>query len=617
MGLVTERTFSSAMERIGRCADLTVDLETTGLRPYLGDRLFGVAVEAEGAPFYFPFRHKTGLNLPPERLTQLLDVLVGGSCLGGHNFIRFDCPMIAMEGDKYVRALLHDDRVPKWDTMIDAMMANENEPSFSLENLGNKYLGDSATKHANKEALLEALKRLHPKLRASRQLYGHMSELPPELVAEYACGDVLDSRALHTKYAPHLEQWGLAALTAEMCRYARLLAKIERRGLLVDKAECARRIELCEQEREEILARIRAIAGPKLNPQSWQQVMEACGTPDGKAETIEKSGHPLAKLLVGYKQRGKVASTYYGSMLELADAGDIIHPQMNLTRDPHDHGGTRSCRLSCSNPNFQNLPVRSPDWFMRVREVVMARPGHTLLKADYERAEMWMGAHYSGDEALDDAYYAGRDLYKELAARTGTDRQQAKIDWLSIQYGIGAEKISKSHGWPFKSVRQLEKEFGKLIDRGEWGDREWRAYKSQRGVVLKDEFFAMCPGIKDKMRGLTERAETWRYLRLWTGRVIHFDGHFTLPFSAWNRLIQGGVGEMVRVAMQKLEQPLEDVGASMLLQVHDELVVETPEENRQGTIERMDAMMCDFNFRLQPRIEVSAGQRYGLVEKEA
>src|SRR5207249_1038588 len=99
--------------------------------------------------------------------------------------------------------------------------------------------------------------------------------------------------------------------------------------------------------------------------------------------------------------------------------------------------------------------------------------------------------------------------------------QEAKIGWLAIQYGVGAWKLAKMFGWPFKSVADLEREFGKPAHA--WGDPEWRVYKAQRGVRTKDEFFEMCPGIREMMDSLMERADTRGSIRLWTGRAIHFD----------------------------------------------------------------------------------------------
>lgn len=613
--LVTEDSYGGAVERIARCKSLVVDLETTGLRPYLGDRLFGVAVEADGEATYFPFRHKVGRNLPTEKLPMLLDVLTDGHAeWGGHNMIRFDCPMIAVEDERFYQRLIHDDRISKWDTMIEAMLTNENEPSFSLDSLGQKYLGDSAMKAGNQSKLLDALRRLYPRLKAKRQLYGHMSELPPELVSEYACGDVIDARRLHDKYTLSLAEWGLTALAAEYARFARLLAKIERRGLLIDKAACLNRSERCLAEQGDVLTGLQTEAGPGFNPNSWQQIIKLCGTVNAEAETLERSGHPLAGQIVLFKRLGKMKGTYYDNMVSSLGGDDVIHPQMNLTRDPRDVGGTRSGRLSCSNPNFQNLPKRSKEWFMRVRRMVLARPGHTLLRADYERQEMWLGGHYSGDQSLSDAYHTGRDLYAELADEIGCGRQAAKIAWLAIQYGAGAEKLARMFGWPFQSVRQLEKVFGKAVDSGEWSDAEWRVYKNQEAVRLKDGFFSVCPGIKDMMKDLETRAEEWKHLRLWTGRVIHFDGEKTKAFAAWNRLVQGGSGEMTRIAMQRLEQPLDDYGGGLSLQVHDEIVAEVPEENVKVCSDEMRAQMCAFDFKLQPRVEIATGSNYDEME---
>jgi len=612
----TDAQYESSMVRIARCEHLCVDLETTGLRPYLGDRLFGVAVEADGEAAYFPFRHKNGRNLPERLLDPLLDAITRpGVTLLGHNMIRFDCPMIAVEHERFYRRLLHDDSIRKEDTIIDALLANENEPTFSLEGLGSKYLRGASEKAAQKARLLEMLRALHPRLKAARQLMGHMSELTPEQVADYACGDVLDTRALRNLYRPHLEEWNLTQLATEMYDYARLLAKIERRGLLIDRSECERRITRCTAEQLAVLEAIRRQSGPAFNPGSWQQVTRLCGTKDAEAKTLRRSGHPLAAQIISYKQLGKMKGTYYEGVLEALDAEGVVHPQQNLTRDPQDRGGTRSGRLSCSRPNLQNLPKRSPDWFMRVRELVVARPGHALLAGDYERAEMWLGGHYSGDESLAEAYHAGRDLYAELAQKTGTDRQGAKICWLAVQYGARGRKLSEMHDWPFKSVAKLEAEFGSKCET--WGDAEWRAYKGQRGPRVVDEFFDLCPGVKHMMKELEERAQQVGCIRLWTGRVVHFDGNLTPPFVAWNRLIQGGVGEMMRTAMQRLEQPLERLGAAMLLQVHDEVVIEAPEENAAKVARLAQHMMTGFDFRLRPRVEISAGTNYGRVEKMA
>jgi DNA polymerase I-like protein with 3'-5' exonuclease and polymerase domains len=624
--LVSPTQFSSRLSRYAKARSLVVDLETSGLRPYLGDHLLGVALcdaDTDEPGDYFSFRHAAD-NLTPAQLTDLLDLITDGSReLGGHNFIRFDCPMIAIEDERYYRRLLHDDRIPKWDTIVDAMLANENERSFSLDGLGTKYLGlDAAVKHERKQALLALLKARNPKIKSVKVLMGMLATLTGAEVADYAAGDVEDTRALRRLYVPHHKEWGLESLAREMYAYARLLAKIERRGLLTDRDEANARIERCLAQQSGVLAELRAAIGlPEFNPRSVPQVCALLGSDDAEARTVRRSGHPQAENIILYKQLGKMVSTYYETLRDGVDAAGAIHPQLNLTRDPQDRGGTRSGRLSCSKPNFQNLPKRSDVWFMRVRECVLARPGMSFHANDYERQEMWVGGHYSQDDALFDAYYANIDNYVKLAERTaepGTPmkdaRQQAKIDWLAIQYGARGRKLSEMHGWPFRSVTQLEREFEKPAEK--WGDPEWRVYFGQKGPKVVREFFDLCPGIKTMMDQLTARAERLGCIRLFTGRVIHFDGVMTPPFVAWNRLVQGDSGEMTRIAMQRLEPMLDHYGAGLVLQVHDEVVTEVPDEHTEAVARETKRLMEDFpNFRLRPRVETSIGKTYGNVTK--
>ena len=606
--IVTEDIFPRVMEILSQTPRWTWDLETNGLRPYGGNHLIGCAVEADGATFYFPFRHLPGGNLNDRARQQFLTELPKHQLLG-FNSIRFDGPMVGVEG---VTDLVDSDRVQHEDVIVKALLANENEPSFSLESLSAKYLPDSGRKRGEKAKLLEALQRVGPpRDRSPKILMGFLERLPPQEVAPYAEGDVLDTKELDILYNANLKAWNLTSLTWVMFSYARLLAKIERRGLRVDRAECQRRATRCLDDQGKLGTRLRRDLG--INPSSPVQVARLLGIDNAQAETVRASGHPAAGDLIEFRRLGKMAETYYQAMLDGSDSAGIIHPQMNLSRDPRDLGGTRSCRLSCSGPNFQNLPVRSNDWYMRGRECVTARPGRVLLKADYQRAEMWMGGFYSGDQALVDAYKSDRDLYTELAERIPCSRQDSKIAWLAIQYGAGAAKLAKMFKWPHRTPKEMEFEWGPVE---EWTNTAWRIYMAQPAARLKQEFFDLCPGIKEMMNSDSEAADDQGYIRLWTGRVIHCDHQFTHPFSMWNRRIQGGVAEMIRIAMLRLEAA-EAEGVDMLLQVHDEIVGETDEGNERRAAVVLREIMCDFpGFEpFIPRVDISTGNNYGQMTK--
>lgn len=624
--LVRPDTFSPIMDRVAQAArsdGLIVDLETTGLRPYHGDRLFGIAVgigEFENPEtLYFPFRHEAGWNLEARQLVMLLNEIRKAHALGGHNFIRFDLPMLAIEAPE-MEGLLRPGGPQLWDSIVDATLTNENEQSMSLDALGAKYL-PGAAKGGETDRMIATLRAIPglKKLRSKRSLWGHLAKLTPEQIADYACGDVRDCARLHARYLKNQAEWGIETLAQEHYQYARLLARIEAKGVAVDIPLVEQRIPQIEQQREGILSDLRRLYG-SFNPQSPPQVARLCGTENAQRETLERSNHPAARGIIRYKQLGKLCGTYYEATLRDVDANGLLHPQMNLTKDQRDEGGTRGTRLSCSRPNLQNAPKRAAtEPLLAAREYVIARPGNDLHPEDYERAEMWVGAHYSRDESLHEAYHAGRDLYQELADKvkaTGSacTRHDGKIGWLGIQYGAGNWKIAQMFDWPFRPRSDFP---GDHPD-APWAERQrgWDQYNEQPSVQFKKAFFELCPGIKTQMKARETEAEERRSLRLWTGKPLHFDDGASLSYKAWNRLVQGGVGEMVRIAMQRAESALEPLDAFMILQVHDEIVAEGPEENRRRIALTMKEVMEDFdNFWLRPRVDLQIGKDYHNVKE--
>lgn len=586
--LVTTDNFSGVMDRVSKCRDYVVDLETTGLRLWHGDRLAGVALglpESDGIDdaYYFPYRHGSGPNLAPERLRPVLDLILEADVLGGHNLVRYDLPMIAMEDDRYL-AFLRSDTPRKWDTMIEADLANENEESFKLKRLADKYLGAGASRE--EQTLLAKLKAAFPHL-APRDLKGSLWRLPATDIEPYACDDVRLPRQLHAIYTPNLARWSMTTLCQEHTNYARLLARMQDRGMRLDPDLIQHRLTLIGPERDRLLAEIRtATDNASFNPNSPKHVPRFFGTPDAQAETILATGHPIAQMVVDWKRLGKIGTTYYEAMLALMDAAGIIHPQLNATRDAFDRGGTRTSRLSCSRPNFQNLPKRAATRgeLFQIRECVLARAGHRLLPHDLDGAERWLAGHYTKDPALADAYHHDRDLYAEIADPLGLDRFAGKTAFLSIQYGIGVALLAKRLGITESHAKRV-----------------------------RDQFRRLLPGVQRAMWDTADEAEAYGAVRLWTGLVRHFDGKRARFYTGWNTKIQGGVAEQIRRAMQALEAPLDDLGAQLVLQVHDEIVPEAPTCHVQAVVQRTTEIMTDFDFWLPPRVEATVGTDFHNV----
>jgi DNA polymerase-1 len=211
-----------------------------------------------------------------------------------------------------------------------------------------------------------------------------------------------------------------------------------------------------------------------------------------------------------------------------------------------------------------------------------------------------MAAHYSHSKALYGVYHGGRDLYEELAKRVGGDYQAAKSAWLSIPYGSGVTALMRRYGW-----------------------------SPEKAAQVRAGFFAEYPEIEREMRKAAAEVMQTGGITLWTGRRLHFNADMKraiaqrkrqsvesdVSYMAWNSLIQGGVGEMVRIAMQRLERPLAAVGAFMILQCHDEIVVECPVDAVDAVLALTCEQMTAFDFWLRPRVECERGENYWDMTK--
>jgi DNA polymerase I-like protein with 3'-5' exonuclease and polymerase domains len=625
--LVTPDTFESALAAVTAAREIVLDVETDGLEPFLaGHRLIGLAVEADGVPHYFAFRHVAGVeqNLPEAALSRVLEAaLQPGRPVLGHN-VRFDALLLSLEGERWYRLLLEPDGVPLDDTGLHAQLHNECEPDASLNGLGQRYLGDAAVKRARKAELLALLRALYPILRVAemrklhpcaalsptelralhpqakdKDLMGHLAELPPAQVAPYAGGDVADTRALRHYYRPLLAAAGHDTLARELGDFSRLLARIEHRGILVDRQLCLERIAALQAESAAQLAALQAVTTPTFNPSSTKDVQAVFGlTGSTSKEVLATLSDPRARQVIDAR---RTRTEVYDGLLRYLDADDILHPHFHLAAGVDGEGGTRTGRLSSSDPNLQNLPKRDiTNPLLAARQTIIARPGFVLLKFDYEKAEPWMAAHYSHANALYAVYHAGLNLYEELAKRVGGDYQDAKSAWLSIPYGSGVTGLMRRYGWSWKKAGQV-----------------------------RNGFFAEYPEIERQMRKAAAEVMQTGGITLWTGRRLHFNADMKrtvaqrrqqsiesdVSYMAWNSLIQGGVGEMVRIAMQRLERPLAALGAFMIIQCHDEIVVECP----VGAVDAVVALTCEqmtaFDFWLRPRVECERGENYWDMTK--
>ncbi len=381
--------------------------------------------------------------------------------------------------------------------------------------------------------------------------------------------------ALYQKLAPQLDELGLTKLLQEMeIPLCSVLANMERRGVLVDKGALSRFGEMLTGRIMDTQKAIYEQAGEEFNILSPKQLghilFEKLGLPPVKktktgystnAEVLEKLQyqHPIVSLVLEYRQLTKLNSTYVEGLSKVIAGDGRIHTSFQNTV-------TATGRLSSTEPNLQNIPVRTA-LGAEMRTMFVARPGWVLVDADYSQIELRLLAHMSGDEAMIQAFRDGVDIHTVTASQvfgvspdrvTGDMRRAAKAVNFGIVYGISPFSLSQDI---HVSVAQAKS--------------------------YMEKYFAHYAGVRAYMDGVVEQGKSQGYVSTLYGRrrwlpELKSSNFNTRSFGervALNMPIQGTAADIIKLAMIRVENRLAQEGlqAQLVLQVHDELIVECPQ----------------------------------------
>ena len=421
-------------------------------------------------------------------------------------------------------------------------------------------------------------------LDASASKY-QVGELVPsyKAAAAFTCADYPDAGRLADLFAKmkaEITACGEDALYNDIeFPLAQVLADMTRIGVLVDRDGIEQFGVRMRTELEQVLARIHMETGStSFNPNSPKQLGEmlfdTMGLPHGKktqrgwstdAETLEslRDYSPVIGHILQYRTYQKLNSTYVEGLLKVVGADGRIHSTFNQTE-------TRTGRISSGEPNLQNIPVRT-ELGSRFRKYFIAPQGETLLDADYSQIELRLLAHISGDEAMCEAFRSGADIHRSTAARiyglppeqvTPALRSSAKAVNFGIVYGIGAFSLSKDIG---VSVKEAD-------------------------AFIKN-YFANFPGVKKYLDETVEQGRENGYVTTLYGRrrtlpelaSSNFNVRSLGERMAMNTPIQGTAADIIKLAMVRVYRRLKAEGlrARLILQVHDELIVECPAEEKE------------------------------------
>ena len=373
-----------------------------------------------------------------------------------------------------------------------------------------------------------------------------------------------------------MAEFGLTQVYEEIERpLCPVLAEMEQAGVLVDQAALAHFGQTLQTGIEVLQGEIYAQAGEKFNINSTQQLgrvlFEGLGLPPVKktktgystsAEVLEKlrPQHPIIDLILEYRQLTKLNSTYVEGLAKVIAPDGRIHTSFQNTV-------TATGRLSSTEPNLQNIPVRT-ELGAQIRTMFIARPGWVLVDADYSQIELRLLAHMAGDEKMIAAFQSGQDIHAQTASQvfglppeeiTGELRRRAKAVNFGIVYGISDFSLAQDIGVSRQEAADYMNKYLATFS----GVREYMEHV--KAQAKEDGYVATLMG---RRRWLPELKSTNYNLRAFGERV------------ALNMPIQGTAADVMKLAMIRVARRLKAEGlqAQLILQVHDELIVECPQE---------------------------------------
>lgn len=599
--LVTDKkTLARAITEMERAGAFALNTETTSEHP-MRARLVGVSMScADRKAYYVPVGHtEAGLldgmsasgQLPMEEVLAKLRPLLGNKKIHkiGHN-IKYDLIVLERAG------------VPVSGVLLDTMVAS--------------YLTDaSRLRHNLNELSLQHLKR---KTIPITDLIGTGSQaitfdlVPLESACTYACEDADVTWRLSKIFQATLRERELESLFNDVeLPLIGVLARMEMAGIAIDrtvfedlKREIAGRLSTLEQE-------ITAMAGGAFqinSPKQLQKVLfEDLGltpvkrTKTGLSTDVEvlealAHEHPLPAKVLEYRTLEKLRGTYVEALPKL------VHPETGRIHTSFNQAVAATGRLSSSDPNLQNIPVRT-EMGRRIRQgFIPGAPGHKLISADYSQIELRILAHLSGDEALIEAFRQDADIHRDTAARvfgvardavTPEMRRQAKAVNFGVIYGISAFGLARNIG----------------VSRSD----------AQRFI---DNYFAQYPGVKAWLDRTIAEARELGYVKTLLNRrrylpELKASDRVTRSQAermAVNTPVQGTAADAIKVAMIRLDRALDDGSARLLLQVHDELVVEAPQEDAEAVAGKIKEIMeSAIALNVPLRVDVGIGDNWAEI----
>jgi DNA polymerase-1 len=591
--ILTLSELDAVIAHLRQSDGFAVDTETTSQDPMRAE-LVGISLASTpNAAVYIPLAHLY-LGAPAQLnkdtvLQRLRDILEDPDLPKYGQNIKYDYIVLYRQGMTL--------QGMTFDTMVAGYLINPSRRANNLDALSREYLNHTPISYEEVAG------------KGARQVTFDQVEI--ERATDYSAEDADLTLRLQKVLAPLLDQFTLTSLFHDVeMPLIEVLAELEMRGVRVDEAHLREMSKSLQTQMDALLQDIYLTADEEFNVNSSQQLQrilfDKLQLPAGKrtksgARSTDVSvlehlavDHDLPRLILEYRHLAKMKSTYVDALPQL------IHPDTGRIHTSLNQTITETGRLSSSNPNLQNIPVRS-ELGMEIRRAFVADPGYKLISADYSQIELRLLAHFTEDPVLISAFREGQDIHTRTAMEVfGVDedrvdghmRRMAKTVNFGIIYGLS----------PFGLARRLH-----------IANDEARAYI--------ESYFARYPSVKQYLDGIIAEAREQGYVttllqrRRYLPEINNRNRNIreAAERTAINMPFQGSAADLIKLAMIQLHQHIksENLPCDMLLQIHDELLFEVPQTEVATLLPRIKSIMENvWTLHVPLTVEIGVGDNW-------
>lgn len=571
--VTTHKQLQALVKTLESAALIAFDTETTSLEP-LDAKLVGFSFAIEpGKAWYVPLGHvdQRCEFSADEAIAVLRPIIESDQCPKVGQNLKYDLNVLKQAGID-LSGIEHD-------TMLESYVFHSTASRHDMDSLAGRYLG-------RQTITFEAIAG-----KGKKQL--SFDQVPVSEAAAYAGEDAEITLALHRHLWPKLENLsGPTRVYRELeIPLIPVLARMERIGVALDADLLNAHSRELERRLEGLGQQAWSAAGQEFNlgsPRQLQEILfEQLGlpvkrkTPKGQPSTAEDvlhelaiEGHELPRLILEHRSLAKLKNTYTDRLPER------IHPRTGRVHTHYHQAVAATGRLSSSDPNLQNIPIRTPEG-RRIRKAFIAPPGSVLLAADYSQIELRIMAHLSADERLLNAFARGEDIHRATAAEV---------------FDVGIDEVNPDQRRSAKAIN-----FGLMYGMSAWGLARQLELSRAEAQDYIDRYFGRYPGVEAFMNDIRQRAREQGYVETLFGRRLWADEirsrnqqrRQAAERAAINAPMQGTAADIIKRAMIDIDTWIqaEAVPARLVMQVHDELVLEVERDAldsvKSGVIECM------------------------------